>query len=362
MGPARQNFAVLDGLRGLAALLIVYHHQRTIGMSNAPSAAYLAVDLFFLISGFVLANAYRGRVLDGLAPLQFMRRRLVRLYPLYILGSAIGLAVFLAFGRMMPAHPAHAVDFARAVGFALFMAPTLTSDPTVLAFPLNPPAWSLFFELFANLLWATFLVRWATRQLWLVCLGSAVVLAIWAWRRNGLNLGFQTFSFVDGVPRVMFSFVMGAIIYRLHAAGRLPRFDLHPPWSIIGLVALLTFPPSGELAWLWALMLVLFAFPALVVVAVCSRRPGPRLAQVFAGSGQISYPLYAIHEPMIIGLLMSAKIWGWPVSDWEPTIGYLFPLALAAVSLWLAKVYDQPMSRLLAGIGAAAPRGVEALA
>ncbi|MFX9027563.1 hypothetical protein ABTN22_19155, partial [Acinetobacter baumannii] len=82
-------------------------------------------------------------------------------------------------------------------------------------------------------------------KLWPVCIGSALVLAIWAWRSNGLNLGFQTFSFVAGVPRVMFSYVMGIIIYRLHAAGRLPRLDLHPSWALIGLIALLTFPPAG---------------------------------------------------------------------------------------------------------------------
>lgn len=361
MPPTRPTFPTLDCLRGAAALLIVYHHQRTIGMSNAPAGAYLAVDLFFLISGFVLAHAYQQRLLDGLEPLAFMRRRLIRLYPLYLLGIAVGLTVFLAFGRMTPAHPANAVEFVRAVVFALFMAPTLTSDPSVLAFPLNPPSWSLFFELFINLVWATLALRLSTRKLMLVCAGSALALAVWAWRTGGLNLGFQTFSFAAGVPRVAFSFFFGVVIYRLHAAGKLPRLKLHPLWAVIGAVALLTFPPSGQFAWLWALLLVTVAFPALLVIGACSREPRGKLATVFSLSGRASYPLYAIHEPLVIGLLMAAKFWAWPVAVWEPTIGMVFPLALALVSIWIAKAYDAPMARWLSGLRLPV-RSAEALA
>ncbi|MFX8945840.1 acyltransferase family protein, partial [Acinetobacter baumannii] len=65
----RRSFATLDGLRGVAALLVVYHHEHLAGIVGAPAGAYLAVDLFFLMSGFVIAHAYEARLEQGLSAL-----------------------------------------------------------------------------------------------------------------------------------------------------------------------------------------------------------------------------------------------------------------------------------------------------
>src|SRR5215210_2241655 len=90
MEPIRPVYHSLNGLRGLAALIVVlFHAAALIGTQLAPGG-YLAVDLFFILSGFVIAHAYDHRFAEGLGPLAFIRYRIIRFYPLYLLGLAIG--------------------------------------------------------------------------------------------------------------------------------------------------------------------------------------------------------------------------------------------------------------------------------
>lgn len=221
MTPAapRKTFATLDGLRGLAALLVVYHHQHLAGINGAPPAAYLAVDLFFLMSGFVIAHAYEERLQSGLAPLAFMRLRLFRLYPLYLLGSAIGLAVAVAFWRLSAFHPATAPELLAVLAKGLVMAPVFSADPTVMAFPLNGPAWSLFFEAAINLVYAVIGVRLSNRALIAMCVATGAMLVWCGLGANDLNVGFRTLSFAWGLPRVAFSFLLGCSLVDCSGAG-----------------------------------------------------------------------------------------------------------------------------------------------
>jgi peptidoglycan/LPS O-acetylase OafA/YrhL len=102
----RHSFVILDALRGVAAAAVVtvhaplfFHSVATPGSvpdasGHAPMTgplfeAYLAVDFFFLLSGFVLAHAYGEKLNDGMTSCQFMRCRLIRLYPLYLLALVI---------------------------------------------------------------------------------------------------------------------------------------------------------------------------------------------------------------------------------------------------------------------------------
>jgi peptidoglycan/LPS O-acetylase OafA/YrhL len=340
---ARKTFLTLDGLRGLAALLVVYHHQHLAGINDAPGGAYLAVDLFFLMSGFVIAHAYEGRLQTSMTPLAFMKLRLIRLYPLSILGSVIGLAVAIAFARLSAFHPANALELARAAISAVTLTPYFTPDLSVVAFPLNGPAWSLFFELAINLIYAVVAVRLSTRTLAVICAASGALLALLAWKAGHLNLGFQTLGFFGGLPRVAFSFFGGVILHRLYKAGRLPRLSLHPMWAMVGALALLTLPSDGGYAWLLALTTVLLGFPALLVLGVGALEPGRRLGKLFSLSGEASYPLYAVHGPLIIGLMMGSRFWGWPLPMLQPWIGFAIAPVLALAALPLSRFYDQPI-------------------
>jgi peptidoglycan/LPS O-acetylase OafA/YrhL len=83
------QFATLDGLRGVAAIAVTSLHFRfELGKFLLPHS-YLAVDFFFVLSGFVLAYAYEDRLSEGMKPIQFLRLRVIRLYPLYLIGTLI---------------------------------------------------------------------------------------------------------------------------------------------------------------------------------------------------------------------------------------------------------------------------------
>lgn len=145
----RGHFLTLDALRGVAALAVLVLHMPP--LTGLVFHAYLAVDLFFIMSGFVIAHAYERRLLAGWSPGDFIRTRVVRLWPLYLLGTAVGAAVFAGVAG-------DAVGFAVLgvlVAAAVVMMP-LPLGAEVQIFDLNRPAWSLFFEMVANVLYAAF--------------------------------------------------------------------------------------------------------------------------------------------------------------------------------------------------------------
>ncbi len=347
---AKQKYLTLEGLRGLAALLVVYFHQCTAGISPAPTSFYLAVDLFFLMSGFVIAHAYEDRLGEGLSALAFMRLRLIRLYPLYILGSAIGLVVMAWFGRLSAFDPASAGDISRSAAGAVFMVPYLGPVKTLILFPLNGPAWSLLLEVLANLAYAVFARRLSTRALTAICVVSGLVLSGAALHDQTLNLGYQAHRLWVGVARVSFSFSLGVVIFRFYRAGRLPVVVLGPMPVMAGACALLLLPSLGNLPGLFAAAVVLVGFPTLMIAAVQARAPGPRLARMFGLSGEISYPLYAIHGPLIVGLMMASKFWNWPLPALQPWgVGLVIAPALAVLALGVSRAYDQPVRAWLSG-------------
>lgn len=348
MNGSRRTFAVLDGLRGLAALLVVFHHEHLAGILGAPAGAYLAVDLFFLMSGFVIAYAYEARLANGLSALEFMRLRLIRLYPLYGLGTLIGLGVAIAFWRLSAFHPTSPAELVRAVFGAVVLSPTFSADPTVMTFPLNGPAWSLFFELFANLLYAVVGVKLSNRALTWVCGVCAAAMAWLVLRGNDLNVGYQTLSFVWGLPRVCLSFFGGVLLYRLHASGRLPRLTASPLWALAVAMFLLGSPFVSKPA---ALAAVVVGFPAVLLLAICSAEPPRGLAGPMRVVGEASYPLYAIHGPLVVGLMYASRFWGWDLPSVRLQVGVALPFTLAIAALVLSRAYDQPVRRWLAGRG-----------
>ncbi len=339
----RHKFETLDGLRGLAAILVVWFHQYMAGISPFPDGVYLAVDLFFLMSGFVIAHAYEGRLEQGMGIWAFMRLRLIRLYPLYILGSVFGMAVMLAFGRLSAFHGASAWEIVRAIVSAVFMIPYITREVSVGLFPLNGPAWSLFFELAANLAYALIGPRLSSRVLGAVCVAAGALVVVAALSNGTLNLGHRTSGLWVGFPRVIFSFSAGVLLYRLHKTGKLPRMPIDPLWCMGAAAALLLLPAKGGYAGPMAAATVVLAFPLLLVASVGARAPGPKVSKVFVLSGEVSYPLYAIHGPLVVAVMMAGRFWNWPVWTVQPWIGLLIAPVLAVFALWVSRVYDQPV-------------------
>src|ERR1700722_3197255 len=132
------GFSALDGLRGVAAIsIVVFHYSQNLGWELLPNA-YLAVDFFFMLSGFVIAHAYEARLRSGQTVAEFMQRRLIRLYPLYWLGTTLPIiliAVAAWFGESHPAGTLTAASYF--LGLLFLPTPSNLSVFGSRVFPLN---------------------------------------------------------------------------------------------------------------------------------------------------------------------------------------------------------------------------------
>ena len=132
-------FHTLDALRGIAAIGVVVFHMSKLFTPIATPGGYLAVDLFFMMSGVVLSHAYEPRFRAGMGTLDFMRARLIRLYPLYLAGALFGIVVTLASWRGRNSQNWDSSSLSQAVALALFFLPNFSARPVNEIFPLNIP-------------------------------------------------------------------------------------------------------------------------------------------------------------------------------------------------------------------------------
>jgi peptidoglycan/LPS O-acetylase OafA/YrhL len=218
------RFVGLDGLRGIAALAVFLRH---VSSSDVLPLGYLAVDVFFMLSGFVLTHAYRVQIAGGLGLVDFMRLRLVRLYPLYLLGTLIATA--LTISEMLRWHSIEPMAFVVTLTSALLFLPTppqLSLDHHLL-YPLDAPAWSLFFELLINVVFVMLLPHLNRFTLAGVLALGLGLLAAALFVYGGLDHGISYGAFLCGFCRVTFSFFAGVALYHVWR-GR--RFEwLKPP-------------------------------------------------------------------------------------------------------------------------------------
>ncbi|HEX4180342.1 MAG TPA: acyltransferase [Caulobacteraceae bacterium] len=337
----KQVFSGLDGLRGVAAVFVAMRHTsffHNLGIHGG----YLAVDLFFVLSGFVIAHAYEARLAQGLSAKRFLALRYIRLWPVYALGAVLGLIA--AWAQALPGRDnMTAIQVAHTAPFALLMLP----GPHIKAmlYPVNSVAWSLALELLVNLAYA---LLWKPLRDPRVLGGVLFVSALWligstVWFGK-LDVGFQWADAAGGLPRVAFSFSAGLALHRLYRAG--PWRSPLPAWAPLLLLPPMLYPRLDEIVWPLACVLVLF--PALVSLAAASE-PKTGAARVFAWLGAVSYPLYALHKPA--GELLT--LWVRHISPHSiraPWIGVVFLALLAAVSIPLERLYDRPLRRLLTGL------------
>src|ERR1044072_9077009 len=242
----KRVFHTMDWLRGLAAIAVVGRHLGGEYLNLLPSSG-LAVDLFFGLSGFVIAHAYERRIDSGLSSFGFMRLRIIRLYPIYILGSVISIASFILMA-LVGQHVLHPRSFFANVVFAFLFLPVPQgySADGAHPYPFNFPAWSLCWELAINALYAV-IVPWLRTSVLvgLVVIG-ALLLAAGAWTFGSLEGGSLDSNFGVGGLRVVYSFFAGAAMFRVWSAGKLKWCRLSP-W-ICAFILLLVFAcrPSNE--------------------------------------------------------------------------------------------------------------------
>ena len=316
----------LDGLRGVAALAVVgSHFENLSGISLHLQRSGAAVDFFFVLSGFVIAQAYEDRLERGLGWRTYMALRLERLYPAILGGLFIGLVAALGAGERL--YPAMALQI---LVLPVFWGPVLHGGEL---YPLDGPLWSLFLELAANAAHAaTF--RWLTTgRLAVIVAFAAVLLVAVSLQFGGLDVGWSRRSFWGGPPRVVYGFGMGLLIFRLRALGlTAPR----APYGLIvlGLLLCLVRPfPEAGLYGVTDPVIVIVLMPTLVALAVRSPPPaGGRKLALWLGA--LSYPLYAVHAPLLRGFETFLDT----LSDDQAAIGWA--LALPTV-IGLAVVFER---------------------
>lgn len=326
---ARSERATLDGLRGLAALAVVLMHAGAL----APRA-YLAVDLFFLLSGFVLEHAYGARLASGWNPLGFLKKRFARLYPLYGLALAIAM---VAVGSALLLHRAAGWtwgQFVLAAAAEIVMLPAwLKSDHRLYA--LDFPAWTLLAELAVNLVWAA-VYRWLNRwtlPAWIAA--AAVVLCVLALRHGGLNGGTDWETAPLGFARAFFAFPLGVLLRR--QAGRaLP--------AGAGLLALLAAAVAlylpGAPSPAYDLAVALLLWPAVITVGAAGEVRGPVRSACIA-LGAVSFGAYVTAAPVYVlvhAVLKTRGLQG-EVLPWPLAIG--FAMALFAGALTVRRIFSR---------------------
>ena len=294
----KQHYEILDGLRGVAAIAVVVFHFMEIAVPNYNDCfiahAYLAVDFFFCLSGFVIAYAYDNRFASiGFA--SFFKQRMIRLHPLVIIGSIWGLVAFLV-DPFSDLWMKYADKLWIAFVASSFMIPyPLVPERYFNIFHLNPPAWSLFWEYVASLVYAAVLIRVGKKLLWVLVAIGAVALIVEAHHATNLAVGWSGDNFWGGGIRAFFSFLAGMLVYR---SGYILRTRLG--FLITSGLLLLSFvvPFSAPYNWIIEPAIVIVYFPLIVAVGA-GATAGHRAKRLCELSGNISYPLYMIHYPFI---------------------------------------------------------------
>jgi peptidoglycan/LPS O-acetylase OafA/YrhL len=303
MAPEDARYRTLDGMRGVAAFMVAAYHlaQRQPGTAFP---GYLAVDLFFVVSGFVIAMNYTGRLSAGLTAARFTEARIIRLFPLYLCGLAVGL------GKHLIGHLTHSSE---ALGFGLlacataFGAVMLPWPCGTAMYPLNGPSWTLFFELAINVLFALTLWRLPIFALAAVMALAAAYLAATISAPLYFNVGWGWDNALQGAARTAYSFPAGVLIYRFLGRGTRRRSWLALVPLLATVALMLVDVPAGFRP-ATQLLIVLVGFPLLVIAGI-RLEPPRRLAPVFGFLGDLSYPLYALHWPLIgIALPVMVKL------------------------------------------------------
>jgi peptidoglycan/LPS O-acetylase OafA/YrhL len=302
--PDKNHYAGLDALRGIAALAVVgYHFGSRDDLPYLFPRGYLAVDFFFVLSGFVIAAAYSKRLADGnLTVPRFFLIRGIRLLPLIVIGALLAAAIEI-FRPGISDQGRHVMDTATAVGFGILLVPILWQTTLEYAiFPLNGPTWSLFFEVVANALFAPF-PRFRIGFLAGPILVVSAACLLWcAYSLGTINVGPLPKNFWFGFGRVGWSFTLGLLLFRWrHHAPRVP-FEL----SLVILVAIFLVPtlPFGN--GYFDCICVLAIMPVLVFAASRSQFDafGRKLSAI---SADLSYPIYALHYPMVRALALTER-------------------------------------------------------
>jgi len=359
---AKPHYPILDGLRGVASVMVVAFHlfeaHSTSHLDQIINHGYLAVDFFFVLSGFVVGYAYDDRwgkmTIGG-----FFKRRLVRLQPMVVMGMIVG-AVFFYFqdGVLWPgihAVPVWKMLLLMLIGFTLIPVPvSMDIRGWQEMHPLNGPGWSLFFEYIANILYGIGVRKFSKTALSiLVILAAAALVYLAVSSPNGDIIGGWSLTadqLTIGFTRLMYPFFAGLLLFRVSKITYLKNAFF---WCSLLIIVFLAIPRVGGTEHLWQnglydSLTIILIFPLIVYLGASGQLKGKRATGLCKFLGDISYPIYITHYPLIY------LYTGWVADNKVHTFSQAFPMAalvfVSSIVIGYAclKLYDEPVRRWLA--------------
>ena len=334
----KPHYELLDGLRGVAALLVIWYHVfeafATSPIDQRFNHGYMAVDFFFILSGFVIGYAYDDRWKTSMTIKDFIKRRLIRLHPMVIMGAVLGAITFYIQGcEKWDGTQVSISMLMLAMLLNLFLIPAIPGSGHEVRgngemYPLNGPSWSLFFEYIGNLLYALFIRRMSTKALTVFVIFAGIGLASFAisnfsgYGHLGVGWSLLDYNLLGGFLRLLFSFSIGLLMSRIfkpvHIRGAF--------WICsLTIAVLLSVPHIGGTEALWMngiydSVCSIIIFPILVYLGASGKTTDKGTSKICKFLGDISYPLYIVHYPFMY--LFYAWVWGekltfsqaWPIA------------------------------------------------
>jgi peptidoglycan/LPS O-acetylase OafA/YrhL len=370
----KPHYTLLDGLRGVAALLVIWYHvNEGFGFAGAVNGVgdgsiknfnhgYLAVDFFFILSGFVIGYAYDDRWNKGFSMKEFFKRRLIRLHPMVVAGIVLGAITFFINGSVQWNGTQVATSLTMlAMLCTLFFIPAIPGSGYEVRgngemFPLNGPLWSLFFEYIGNILYALFIRRLSTKVLGalVVVLGIALTwfatFNISTYGSIGVGWTLDSVNFLGGSLRMLFPFTMGMFLSRIFQPVKVRAAF----WiGAVALVALFSVPFIGpvepfSMNGIYESFCIIIAFPILVWLGASGTTTDKISTAICKFLGDISFPLYVVHYPLMY------LFYAWLIKNKLYTFGETWAMSLfvMVLNILLAhaclKLYDEPARNYLA--------------
>ena len=359
---SKPHFEILDALRGVASITVVIFHIFEIFSGGDHTKqilnhGYLAVDFFFLLSGFVIGHAYDNRW-NTMNFKSFLKRRLIRLHPMIIVGMSIGALCFYfsASEKLFPL--VNDTSLLTLIGYTLlgFLLIPVTIPMDIRGwtemYPTNGPAWSLFFEYIANILYALILRKLPTKIIGIITALAAINLIYFATTSgNGDVIGGWSISeeqLYIGFTRLSFPFLAGLLMARLMKPRKVNNAFLI---SSVLLVAFLIMPRIGNLQNVWVNGIydsatIIILFPMIIFIGASGNITSKYASKLSTFLGNISYPLYIVHFPF------TYIFYAWVVNNDIKILDAIpYGILLLILSIVVAQIsfkfYDVPVRKWL---------------
>ena len=364
----KPHYHLLDGLRGVAALMVIWYHVfegyafaggTTIDTFNH---GYLAVDFFFILSGFVIGYAYDDRWGKNFTMKDFIKRRLIRLHPMVIMGAVVGAITFYIQGSVQWDGTHIGISMVMlSLLCTIFFIPAMPGVGYEVRgngemFPLNGPCWSLFFEYIGNILYALFIRRLSNKALTIVVVLLGVALASFAifnvsgYGNIGVGWTLDGVNFIGGLLRMLFPFSMGMLLSRNFKPMKLRGAFWICTLVMIALFAVPYLEGTESICTngIYEAFCIIIAFPILRWIGASGTTTDKKSTQICKFLGDISYPIYVIHYPFMY------LFYAWLIKNQLFTLGETWQVALC-VYAWnilfaylCLKLYDEPVRKYLA--------------